>query len=144
MITSQDYSSSVFSAKTASQTDLALVSLRKTLDGFLECAGYMKDAERGFDLYVTEDGVHFETITTNGFNDPYNHGLRTFASTEDGLMIGTANPFYAAQVWLLTDGNGTENSQPSFWDILNNVFGPVFNYLFTAIREVMALLTALF
>lgn len=144
MVTSQNYGSSIFNAKSASQTDLALVSLRNTLEGFLECAGYMKNADRGFDLYVTEDGVHFETITTNGFNDPYNHGLRTFASTEDGLMIGTANPFYAAQVWLLTDGNEVEDTQQTFWDILNDVFGPVFNYFFIAIKEVTALLTALF
>ena len=35
-------------------------------------AGYMKAAERGFDLYVTEDGINFETIMIDGFGDPYN------------------------------------------------------------------------
>ena len=28
---------------------------------------YLRKAQRGFDLYVSEDGVNFETITTNGF-----------------------------------------------------------------------------
>ena len=61
---------------------------------------YLRKAQRGFDLYVSEDGVNFETITTNGFGDPYNHGLRVFAVTDQGLCIGTANPFYGTQVWI--------------------------------------------
>ena len=61
---------------------------------------YLRKAERGFDLYVSEDGVNFETITTNGFGDPYNHGLRVFATTDQGLCIGTANPFYGTQIWI--------------------------------------------
>lgn len=66
----------------------------------LKMLNYMRKAERGFDLYVTEDGVHFETITTDGFGDPYNYGLRVFAVTDQGLCIGTGNPFYGTQVWL--------------------------------------------
>ena len=61
---------------------------------------YLRKAQRGFDLYVSEDGVNFETITTNGFGDPYNHGLRVFAVTDQGLCVGTANPFYGTQVWI--------------------------------------------
>lgn len=67
----------------------------------LQVPFYLARADRGFDLYVTEDGVHFETLTTDGFGDPYNHGLRVFAQTDQGLCIGTANPFYGTQVWLL-------------------------------------------
>ena len=66
----------------------------KKLKSVLTCMYYLRDAERGFDMYVTEDGVNFTTLTTNGFNDPYNHGLRTFAVTNQGLCLGTANPFY--------------------------------------------------
>ena len=65
---------------------------------------YLRKAERGFDLYVSEDGVNFETITTNGFGDPYNHGLRVFATTDQGLCIGTANPFYGTQIWIQRKG----------------------------------------
>ena len=61
---------------------------------------YLRKAQRDFDLYVSEDGVNFETITTNGFGDPYNHGLRVFAVTDQGLCVGTANPFYGTQVWI--------------------------------------------
>ena len=61
---------------------------------------YVRKAKRGFDLYVTEDGVNFQTITINGFGDPYNHGLRVFSTTEQGLCLGTANPFYGTQVWI--------------------------------------------
>ena len=66
----------------------------------LKMMNYMRKAERGFDLYVTEDGVNFETITTDGFGDPYNYGLRVFAVTDQGLCIGTGNPFYGTQVWV--------------------------------------------
>ena len=67
----------------------------------ITCMQYLRKAERGFDLYVTEDGVNFQTLTTNGFNDPYNHGLRVFAVTNQGLSLGTANPFYGTQLWKL-------------------------------------------
>ncbi len=67
----------------------------------ITCMQYLRKAERGFDLYVTEDGVNFRTLTTNGFNDPYNHGLRVFAVTNQGLSLGTANPFYGTQLWKL-------------------------------------------
>ena len=61
---------------------------------------YLRTAKRGFDLYVTEDGVNFETITIDGFGDPYNHGLRVFATTDQGLCLGTANPFFGTQIWI--------------------------------------------
>ena len=61
---------------------------------------YLRKAKQGFDLYVSEDGVNFQTITVDGFGDPYNHGLRAFATTDQGLCLGTANPFYGTQVWI--------------------------------------------
>lgn len=73
---------------------------------------YLRDAERGFDMYVTEDGVNFTTLTTNGFNDPYNHGLRTFAVTNQGLCLGTANPFYGCQVWIQRKENSENPVDP--------------------------------
>ena len=66
----------------------------------LVCLHYMRTASRGFDMYVTSDGVNFETLTTSGFGDPYNHGLRVFAVTNQGLCLGTANPFYGTQLWI--------------------------------------------
>lgn len=35
----------------------------------------------------------------SGFGDPYNHGLRVFATTEEYMFIGTANPFMGTQIW---------------------------------------------
>lgn len=54
-------------------------------------------------MYVSDDGINFETVTIDGFGDPYNHGLRVFAETDNGLTIGTANPFYGTQVWLMNE-----------------------------------------
>ena len=86
-----------------------------TLDNiyyFIETCKYLSQAERGFDLFVTEDGCNFETITRDGFGDPYNHGCRVFAVTDLGLCIGTANPFYGTQVWRLDDLTQTEPTEP--------------------------------
>ena len=66
----------------------------------IKLMNYLRTAKRGFDLYVTEDGVNFETVTIDGFGDPYNHGLRVFATTDQGLCLGTANPFYGTQIWI--------------------------------------------
>ena len=49
--------------------------------------------EGGFDLWSTGDGVTWLPVTTTGFGNPYNYGLRTMASTPHGLFLGTANPF---------------------------------------------------
>lgn len=70
---------------------------------FVSCLYYMSKSERGYDLLVSEDGVNFEVVTRDGMGDPYNHGCRVFAITDSGLCIGTANPFYGTQVWLLDD-----------------------------------------
>ncbi len=74
---------------------------RDNLRAFGVVLSYLCTAERGFDMYTTSDGIHFQTITTNGFGDPYNHGCRVFATGENDswMVIGTANPFYGTQLW---------------------------------------------
>ena len=57
----------------------------------------------GCSVYRTSDGLNFTPVTTNGFEDKYNYGLRTFLPTNDGLFMGMANPFYGAQLWKLGD-----------------------------------------
>ncbi len=59
--------------------------------------------DMGCSVYRTSDGVNFTPVTTNGFNDKYNYGLRSFLSSANGLFMGTANPFYGAQLWRLGD-----------------------------------------
>lgn len=85
--------------KDAIETLLSQDKLDK-INSVIECLVYMRDAERGFDMYVTEDGTNFTKLTTSGFGDPYNHGLRIFAITNQGLCLGTANPFYGTQLWI--------------------------------------------
>ena len=67
----------------------------------------------GMDIYSTSDGLHFETITTDGFGDknhfdpnvsdwPFNVfeiGARTFQSTPYGLFMGTANNYYGLNIY---------------------------------------------
>ena len=71
------------------------------------CSTTCARQNEGFDLYVSEDGVNFQTITVDGFGDPYNHGLRAFAVTDHGLCLGTANPFYGTQVWIRRKDSST-------------------------------------
>lgn len=84
---------------------------------------YAQQCERGFDLLVSNDGVNFDAITRDGFGDKANHGLRTICSTDQGVFLGTANPYYGTQLWRLysdADGacDGTENcSSRAFTDL---------------------------
>ena len=80
----------------------------QNLTYFFETCNYLSQGERGFDLFASEDGLNFTTITTNGFGDPFNHGCRIFAPTDTGLCVGTANPFYGTQVWKLIDNSRGE------------------------------------
>ena len=93
-----------------------LNGLMDTVRGTLTCAGYLADATRGFDMYVSEDGINFETITIDGFGDTYNHGLRVFAETDSGLTIGTANPFFGTQVWLMNEEESGDEHTVTFVD----------------------------
>jgi hypothetical protein len=55
----------------------------------------------GFDLYSTQDGEIWRAESENGFEDPWNYGLRSFATdpATGDLYLGTSNPFYGCQVW---------------------------------------------
>lgn len=89
------------SVQTMAEGGMDTAALYSAVRSLAEVAYRTQNATRGFDLYVTEDGVNFECITIDGFGDPYNHGCRVFANTDNGMVIGTANPFYATQVWLM-------------------------------------------
>lgn len=47
----------------------------------------------GCELWKSDDGVHWQPVTLDGFGNKFNWGIRTFASTAHGLFVGTANPF---------------------------------------------------
>ena len=103
----------------------------------------VKKNKWGFDLYRTSDCVTFQTITKNGFGDKYNYGCPSFLATKEGLYIGTCNPFYGGQLYLLTnvadraheEGDSTknhdhdrhddayDNSLPSFGVTIKSKYG---------------------
>ena len=60
---------------------------------------YGQQAERGFDLLISNNGVNFDAITRDGLGSKNNHGLRTIESTDVGIFLGTANPFQGTQLW---------------------------------------------
>ena len=47
----------------------------------------------GAELWRTADGIHWEPVTRSGFGNKFNWGIRTLASTPQGLFVGTVNPF---------------------------------------------------
>lgn len=61
---------------------------------------------RGFDLCSTKDGINWTCESRNGFDDPFNYGVRSFVSDaqKGALYMGTANPFYGCQIWMRNPG----------------------------------------
>lgn len=53
-------------------------------------------AEGGFDLWRTQDGMHWTCITRTGLGNPLNLGVRTLKSTPVGLFVGSYNFFTEA------------------------------------------------
>lgn len=53
----------------------------------------IRDGLAGADLYRSFDGENWLPVTTDGFGNPYNYGIRTIVPTPIGLVVGTVNPF---------------------------------------------------
>ena len=86
-------------------------NLLQNIQSYIICVQYLASAKRGFGMYVSEDGIHFEQITDDGFGDPYNHGLRVFATTDEYMFIGTANPFMGTQIWRTSQPAETKTAE---------------------------------
>ena len=88
---------------------------KENLNGLASSLKYMRTSEAGFDLFEITDngsaGVSIKKVTTSGFGDRYNHGLRIFEKTDDYWVIGTANPFNGTQLWRTT--NLEKNTDPT-------------------------------
>jgi hypothetical protein len=54
----------------------------------------------GFDLYRTQDGVTWTTVSTNGFGDNDSYGIRNMLSTPWGMLVGVANAVDGFELWL--------------------------------------------
>ena len=63
------------------------------------------EAEAGFDLWRTQDGIRWTCVTRRGFDSPLHHGARTLQSTPAGLFLGTASNFF-------TDTTDPKTGQP--------------------------------
>lgn len=47
----------------------------------------------GAELYRSRDGENWLPVTTQGFGNPFNYGIRTLQTTPHGLATGFVNPF---------------------------------------------------
>ena len=79
---------------------------------WIEARRLALNTERGFDILVTDDGVNWKKVTGDGLQDPFNYGARTFTILNDELYVGTANPYYGAQLWRV-GGRGTKAVDPT-------------------------------
>ncbi len=82
-----------------------LKSSEKCLTG-IELVALQKNS--GGDLYKTQDGVTWYCVTTDGFGDHNNYGLRTMASVDGRLFIGLSNPYDGLEMWA---GGATEGTR---------------------------------
>jgi hypothetical protein len=58
----------------------------------------------GFDLYISDDGVHFSSVVLRGLANPNNYGGRLlYVDSSQKLYLGTANPFQGCEVWKICD-----------------------------------------
>lgn len=84
---------------------LVKLTSKANLKAYAKSLPYLAKSKRGFNLFEITDrsaaneGVTVDTVTDNGFGDPFNHGLRIFCDTDDYMVVGTANPFYGTQLW---------------------------------------------
>lgn len=56
-------------------------------------------AEAGFDLWESEDGVAFYPITTTGFGDPFQWGVRNLVSGPSALYVGSASFWFGHRIY---------------------------------------------
>ena len=73
------------------------------LETYMEISNIVKNDTQGFDIFKSSDGENWELVTNDGFGDKFNYGALRFLTTDEGMYITTANPFYGAQLYLLTN-----------------------------------------
>ena len=102
---------------------LVRVTELENMQDLVICLNKLSTATRGFGMYAitSENGkLTFETLTRDGFGDPYNHGLRAFAANDEQgwMVIGTANPFMGTQLWRTSvDVPGAADPMDRFTDL---------------------------
>ncbi len=116
----------VFSDDDSDEGNDYLQQIREKIDYLLTCfdveglqywakaRALANHAQRGFDVFVTKDGENWEPVVRDGAGDPYNYGARTFTVCNDELYVGTANPYYGAQLWKITEEHKHDWSEPAY------------------------------
>lgn len=67
---------------------------------------------KGAELYVSEDGVHWSTVFTDGLGNPDHYGIRTMTSANGHLYLGFANVIDGLEVWESRQTEITANGTP--------------------------------
>jgi hypothetical protein len=84
---------------------IALIAIYQSVVEILRAIRY----PIGFDLYTSEDGVHFKAEVLNGLFNPNNYGGRMlFVDGNRQFYLGTANPFQGCEVWKIRSDNCRE------------------------------------
>lgn len=68
----------------------------------------------GFDLYSTTNGWYYDPITTTGFGNRFDFGVRNWANTPFGLFLGTADDYYGLNI---LRGLPTNLENPLIWPV---------------------------
>ncbi len=81
----------------------------------------------GTDLWKTQDGIEWQSVTLNGFGNQGNYGVRDMVHFGESFFIGTANPFGGLDVFEAVPKCGTCMSygpvnNPSFFQIMMTCF----------------------
>ena len=76
---------------------------------YMDISKVVAGDEQGFDIFKTADGENWEVVTRDGFGDKFNYGALRFVTTEEGMYITTANPFFGGQLYLLSN----DKAQPA-------------------------------
>lgn len=58
-----------------------------------------RQLDMGGDLYRSPDGIHWETVFTDGLGNPYNYGARNMLAVGGDLYIGMANMYEGLEIW---------------------------------------------
>jgi hypothetical protein len=85
----------------------------QNIQTMLQAVDSYNDNPAGCDVYYTSDGINWTPLTRDGFGDEFNYGARIFLPTADMLYIGTANPFYGAQVYTVEDTDSATGGSSS-------------------------------
>lgn len=86
---------------------------------YMEISETVRHDEQGFDIFKTADGENWEVVTNDGFGDKFNYGALRFVTTEEGMYITTANPFFGGQLYLLTNDKGEKPEKKGVYGDVN-------------------------